>query len=90
MRWVWSHWLGAGVGELQPPEPGQRRSFQLYDLTADPAETTNVASAHPEIVQSLGRLLRADIERGRSTPGTPQPATVGTDWPQTAWMKDFP
>ena len=100
-RWKLLLWPGSGGWSSPTPAPSQWLQtprtdlaslppFQLYDLTADPAETTNVASAHPEIVQRLGRLLRADIERGRSTPGTPQPATVGTDWPQTAWLKDFP
>ena len=62
--------------------------FQLYDLTADPKETTNLAARHPDIVQRLGRLLRTQIERGRSTPGAAQPyAREG--WPQLAWMKEF-
>jgi arylsulfatase A-like enzyme len=62
--------------------------FQLYDMVADPAETKNVAAAHPEIVQRLGRLLRTTIERGRSTPGAPQTNAPGP-WPQTAWMSSF-
>ena len=62
--------------------------YQLYDLAADAKETTNLAGRHPEIVQRLGKLMRADIERGRSTPGAPQPY-VREGWPQTAWMKEF-
>lgn len=64
--------------------------FQLYDLAADPSEKNNLATAHPEIVQRLGRLMRSYIERGRSTPGAPQTNAPLGIWPQTAWMKDFP
>ena len=63
--------------------------FQLYDLAADPKETTNLADRHPEIVQRLGTLMRSTIERGRSTPGAAQRKTEGP-WPQIAWMKEFP
>jgi len=42
---------------------------QLYDLARDPAETDNVAAAHPEIVARLTGLLGRYIAEGRSTPG---------------------
>ena len=64
-------------------------TYQLYDMDADPAETTNLVDKHPEIVQRLGSLMKSYIEKGRSTPGAPQPV-VGTEkWPQLRWMKDF-
>jgi arylsulfatase A-like enzyme len=63
--------------------------FQLYDLDADPAEKKNLEAQHPEIVQRLGRLMRTTIERGRSTPGTPQPYDTKTPWPQIGWMEKF-
>lgn len=63
--------------------------FQLYDLETDPAEKENVQAAHPEIVRRLGRLLRGLIERGRSTPGAPQPYDTETPWPQKAWAAEF-
>ncbi len=87
----WSHptpapspWLKVEKADLAQFPP-----YQLYDLATDPAEKNNVAAAHPEIVRRLGRALRADIERGRSTPGAPQPNAAGP-WPHTAWFKDFP
>ncbi|MBI5382932.1 MAG: arylsulfatase [Opitutae bacterium] len=64
--------------------------YQLYDLTDDPAEKTNLAERHPEIVQRLGRLMRSYIEHGRSTPGADQPVVGLGSWPQLKWMKDFP
>ena len=62
--------------------------FQLYDLSADVKERTNLADRHPEIVQRLGRQMRAIIEQGRSTPGPAQPY-VREGWPQIAWREKF-
>lgn len=45
---------------------------QLFDLEADPAETKNLASSHPEIVTNLTALMQKYIDTGRSTPGAPQ------------------
>ncbi|MBL9188223.1 MAG: arylsulfatase [Opitutaceae bacterium] len=78
-----TQWLPAERADLSKLPP-----FQLYDLAADPAETKNLAAAHPEIVQRLGRAMRELIERGRSTPGAPQKNAPGP-WPQTAWMEKF-
>ncbi len=90
----WKLCLCAGSGGWSFPKPGKDSEglprFQLFDLAADPAEKTNLAPAHPEIVQRLGRLMRSYIERGRSTPGAPQTNAPSSNWPQTAWMKDFP
>lgn len=63
--------------------------YQLFDLDADPGETTNRAADHPDVVQQLGRLLRSIIERGRSTPGPAQSNASDVSWPQVEWMKDF-
>ena len=64
--------------------------YQLYDLSADSAETKNLVDRHPDTVQRLGKLMRSTIERGRSTPGEPQPYDTDSAWPQIAWFKDFP
>ena len=80
-----SQWLKTDATDLSTLPP-----FQLYDLAADPDEKNNLASAHPEVVLRLGRLLRRTIESGRSTPVEPQPPDSSTDWPQSAWMKEFP
>jgi hypothetical protein len=44
------------------------KPFQLYDLRADPSETTNLAEKNPEQLQSVFAALKTDIERGRSSP----------------------
>ena len=41
---------------------------QLYDLEADPGETTNVQDQHPEVVERLRDLLRKYKNDGRSAP----------------------
>jgi arylsulfatase A len=79
-----SPWLKVPAADLSRLPP-----FQLYDMEADPAETHNVAADHPQIVQRLGRLLRSYIERGRSTPGAPQPATITPEWKQLSWFESF-
>ena len=43
--------------------------LQLYDLSKDVAETTNIAEKHPEKVVHLLRLLDDIVQKGRSTPG---------------------
>jgi hypothetical protein len=63
--------------------------FQLYDLEADPAEQTNLAVEHPELVARLGGLLRAQVDAGRSTPGDRQPVEF-SGWPQVEWRTKLP
>ena len=98
-RWKLLLWPGSGGWSPPTPAPSvwlktertdlsKLPPFQLYDLEADPAETTNLAEVHPDRVQRLGRLLRADLERGRSTPGPAQPVVL-RDWPQTGWIHSF-
>jgi arylsulfatase A-like enzyme len=49
--------------EAEPDSPGQ-----LYDLEADPGETTNVYSKHPEVVKRLKEKLNELKEAGRTVP----------------------
>jgi len=42
---------------------------QLFHLGDDPAETSNIANAHPDRVAELLLLLNAQVQAGRSTPG---------------------
>lgn len=45
---------------------------ELYNLETDPAESQNLASQHPDRVQSMRNQFEKLIRDGRSTPGTPQ------------------
>ena len=79
-----SRWLDVPATDLATLPP-----YQLYDLTSDPGEQRNVAAEHPEMVQRLGRQLREQIERGRSTPGAADSAAASADWPELSWRADF-
>ena len=46
--------------------------YQLYDMSKDPGEQTNLADNYPEVVKRLRNLLDKQIAEGRSTPGIPQ------------------
>ncbi len=60
----------AEFGRRPTPEELLRAPFvQLFDLVADPTESQNLAAAYPERVDSMVRLLKAEMEQGRSTPG---------------------
>lgn len=43
--------------------------IQLYDLSSDVAEKTNVHALHPDVVERLTRLLGKYVSEGRSTSG---------------------
>ena len=49
--------------DTAPDAPGQ-----LYNLSTDPGETTNLSGQHPETVAELKRLLEASQLSGRSAP----------------------
>jgi hypothetical protein len=59
-----------------PGDAAARRAgqpeVQLYDLSRDRAETTNLQAEQPEIVARLTRLLERFVADGRSTPGPRQ------------------
>ena len=52
--------------------------FTLYNLQSDPAETNNLYTKFPHIVDRLTALMTRYIENGRSTPGTKQTNTGAT------------
>jgi len=73
----WKLELCAGSGGWGAPREAQAvkedlPNAQLYELGGDPAETHNVASAHPDVVERLTRLLEKAIADGRTAPGKPQ------------------
>lgn len=78
-RGKWKLALCPGSGGWGYPSPKKHKKelqklppFQLFDLEADPMETTNLASQNAEIVKSLVDQLAKEIHAGRSTPGAEQ------------------
>lgn len=62
-----------GSGGWSAPKPKSKAEkglppIQLYDMAADPAETTNVWDKHPDVVTELSALLKRYKEEGRSVP----------------------
>ena len=56
------------LAEYALPESAPEAPGQLYDLEADPSETTNLYFEHPEVVRELKSLLEEAKEDGRSVP----------------------
>ncbi len=90
----WKLVLCTDSGGWSAPRPGnldarQLPALQLYDLSKDLGETTNVQANHPEIVARLMKLLESYVAAGRSTPGAPQANTgeVRIQRPQPAATK---
>ena len=76
-RGNWKLLLCSGSGGWSEPRAAKARkaklpTIQLYDLASDIAESTNVASEHPDVVEQLISLLKRYVDQGRSTPGRPQ------------------
>ena len=85
--------FGRKVGKREELE--QAPFVQLFDLSKDPGEATNLAAKHPEKVAELLQLFRKQIADGRSTPG-PRLANDGGDpklfpgVPAFVWAKKAP
>lgn len=69
-------------------EAASQPPIQLYDLSTDIGETTNVQHEHPDIVQTLTALLSKYVIEGRSTPGQKQANTGPKYWEQLHWLTE--
>jgi len=81
----WKIQFSAGSGGWSLPKDNEALKlglpkWQLYNLHADPKETKNRINDRPKVVTELTGILRRYIERGRSTPGTPQKNHGGAIW----------
>ncbi|MEQ8790706.1 MAG: arylsulfatase [Pirellulaceae bacterium] len=77
----WKLELCPGSGGWSAPRPGRDKTdelppIQLYDLSADVGEESNLQAEHPEFVSRLTALLEKYVAEGRSTPGEPQKNAV--------------
>ncbi|MGI9241025.1 MAG: sulfatase family protein [Verrucomicrobiales bacterium] len=70
----WKLALAKGSGGWSSPKensmPKDAPVAQLYDMEADPGETTNLYLEKPEIAERLLEQLEQDIRSGRSTNGS--------------------
>ncbi len=59
LYWEYARRLQAvRMGKWKGVRPKPTVAVELYDLEADPAETTDVAAAHPEVVEQVEALMR--------------------------------
>lgn len=91
-RGRWKLLFCRGSGGWSPPREREAARLglpplQLYDLVADPKETTNVYTDHPQVVEELTAVLRRFVEQGRSTPGPAQANFGGAAWAGLPWAK---
>ncbi|MFC7338721.1 arylsulfatase [Haloferula chungangensis] len=70
----WKLLLARGSGGWTSPKENEATKqgapvAQLYDMEADPGETTNLYESQPEVSARLLAQLEEDVTRGRSTEG---------------------
>ena len=63
-----NNYTTAGLKPFALPEAAPDAPGQLYDLDADPGETTNLSWQKPEVVKQLTLLLDQSKTSGRSRP----------------------
>lgn len=66
---AWEKALEQFEGELTDSDLLNAPFVQLFDLSKDLHEDTNLAAEYPKQVQKMVALLQSQIENGRSTPG---------------------
>lgn len=87
-EWKLILWPGSG-GWAYPASAEDMEGlprFQLYNLTSDPGETSNLVDKHPDRVEAMKALLVQYVNEGRSTPGQPQRNDGPATWPELDWM----
>ena len=68
----WKLLLAKGSGGWSSPNEKESKKApiaQLYDIEADPGETTTLYGAQPKVAGRLLKQLESDVTRGRSTEG---------------------
>ncbi len=90
----WKLQFCPGSGGWSDPVPAKAKAqalskLQLYDLSNDIAETTNLADQYPKVIYELSKLMEKYVRDGRSTPGKPQPNNGKVDfWKHTLIKKE--
>lgn len=77
----WKYIAGPGSGGWS--KGGTETSAQLYNLSEDLAEKTNLVAQQPERVAQMKALLAKLVTDGRSTPGASRKNDVPVQWDRT-------
>ena len=56
--WEWQHGQAARDGRWKLVKHGLENSWSLFNMRMDPSETEDMASKHPEIVQSMDKMFK--------------------------------
>ncbi|MDB4286182.1 arylsulfatase [bacterium] len=90
----WKLILCPGSGGWSFPKPNNKAAMdtlpelQLYNLSTDPSETSNLQASNPQKVGELTALLSTYIQQGRSTPGVPQQNdSISGAWKQVGFLE---
>jgi arylsulfatase A len=67
-------------------EDGRRAKRELYNLSADPGEKSNLIRKHPAISRRLKMELTTLVRNGRSSVGPVQKNDTAK-WSDLVWMK---
>ena len=70
------------------PHGKKPKTAELYDLSADPSETSNVISMHPQVKKELTEKITSIVRNGRTTSGKNQ-ANDTPWWDALTWMKPW-
>ncbi len=89
----WKAIFCPGSGGWSAPRPNSKGikelpKVQLYNLTDDIGETTNLQAEHTNIVEQYRKELAEIVTSGRSTKGKPQKNDGPQKWKQLKWMDE--
>jgi arylsulfatase len=73
--WMGNRWKGIRTNLLKKDNPDPL-AIELFDLDADPSESTNVAEKHPEVLQKIEGLMKSERTISESFPFPPLDALV--------------
>jgi hypothetical protein len=89
-NWKLVAWPGSGgwTAPRSAKELAGLPEMQLFDLSKDPSEQSNLISDYPELALSLKNEMISLIKNGRSTQG-PKLSNDGPEiWDQVKWAYD--
>jgi len=68
LYWEFGKQTAVRFGRWKAIRPNEGKPWELYDLEADPSETTSIAGAHPEVLEKMKSF--ADASHTPARPGT--------------------